>query len=793
MAGCTRCARRRNPNGTDVLVNEAGARVGVLAGRARGSHGASLARRALAASLSALLVFSLVPAQAWAGEAAATNETAAPAQADANSVESVAAPAQDASTDDVGAVAEAEQAGETDPSDEAAPEQPSSSSVENSANDDDIVSASIEIVGVDAAGATETWLPQALFEVPAGSTAADLTELAFEYAGIEADYDPDGSWGWALNTITSPTDPDLTLGYDAATGAYWQLFVNGESSQFGAGSVVLEAGDVIAWCYTADTEPPAAEGDVSVDPDATRPGWDATWQGSSEQGGMSSPVTAPTPTEGAELSWSVDYHKYSSAAYPNASEPVIAGSYIYLAVDKTLVMFDKATGAEVRTAPMAASISYTCRPVYTRGLVIVPLGNGRVQAFSAESLACAWVTEPVGDLTQSSCTIALDGDYIIVETVDIATDPVTWASTYSNGTVTRISIDTGAISWRHVNAGEGYYWSGAAVTDEYIIVSTSAGTVEVLSKRDGSVVSSASVGAIVNAECLVSSDGSRVYVFSTDGAMHVLALGADGSLGAPERVDVGLTGCAGGVTVDGDTVYVGGSVQGASALAIIDLVARTAQLVTEADGAPLPEGGVKGAPLVSKQDGGTYVYFTVNYAETTDYVHYTAGGGIYRYKLGDASAELIWDAKGYEGFCDSPVICDSEGNLYYINDSGHLMALRAGVGGGTSGGSGTTGGLGAGGTSTGTPGAGLMTPAGTVAPAATSLAASDEAAADAAGVEAVATSADDAGGAVATRMLAAPMMGSSMNPWAIVGVVAGIAGIAVIGLFLGLGKHQGGR
>ena len=791
MAGCTRRAMRRNPNGTDVLVNEAGARGGVFAGGARGSHVAGLARRALAASLSALLAFSLVPAQAWAGETAAVSE-AAPVEEEASDSESGGAPAQDTSTDDVDAATEGEQAEVTAPAEEAAPEQSSSSSAENSANDDDIVSASIEIVGVDAAGATETWLPQALFEIPAGSTAADLTELAFEYAGIEADYDPDGSWGWVLNTITSPTDPDLTLGYDAATGAYWQLFVNGESSQLGAGSVELHAGDVVAWCYTADAEPPTSEGDVSVDPDATRPDWDATRQGSSEQGGMSSPVTAPTPTEGAELSWSVDYHKYSSATYPSASEPVIAGSYIYLAVDKTLVMFDKATGAEVRTAPMAASISYTCRPVYTRGLVIVPLGNGRVQAFSAESLTCVWVTDPVSDLTQSSCTIALDGDYIIVETVDIATDPVTWASTYSNGTVTRINIDTGAISWRHVNAGEGYYWSGAAVTDEYIIVSTSAGTVEVLSKRDGSVVSSASVGAIVNAECLVSSDGSRVYVFSTDGTMHVLALGEDGSLGAPERVDVGLTGCAGGVTVDGDTVYVGGSVQGASALAIIDLVARTAQLVTEADGAPLPEGGVKGAPLVSKQDDGTYVYFTVNYAETTDYVHYTAGGGVYRYKLGDASAELIWDAKGYEGFCDSPVICDSEGNLYYINDSGHLMALRAGTGGGTSGGSGVTGGSGTGGTPTGTHGASLMTPVGTVAPAATPLGASEEAAADAAGAEAVATSADEAGGAVATRMLAAPAE-SRMNLWAIAGVGAGIVGIAAIGLFLGLGKRQGGR
>ena len=791
MAGCTRRAMHRNPNGTDVLVNEAGARGGVFVGRARRVHVAGLARRALAASLSALLAFSLVPAQAWAGEAAAASE-AAPVEEEASGSESGGAPAQDTSTDDVDAATEGEQAEVTAPAEEAAPEQSSSSSAENSANDDDIVSASIEIVGVDAAGATETWLPQALFEIPAGSTAADLTELAFEYAGIEADYDPDGSWGWLLNTITSPTDPDLTLGYDAATGAYWQLFVNGESSQLGAGSVELHAGDVVAWCYTAVAVPRTSVGGVSGAPDATRPDWDATWQGSSEQGGMSSPVTAPTPTEGAELSWSVDYHKYSSATYPSASEPVIAGSYIYLAVDKTLVMFDKATGAEVRTAPMAASISYTCRPVYTRGLVIVPLGNGRVQAFSAESLTCVWVTDPVSDLTQSSCTIALDGDYIIVETVDIATDPVTRASTYSNGTVTRINIDTGAISWRHVNAGEGYYWSGAAVTDEYIIVSTSAGTVEVLSKHDGSVVSSTSVGAIVNAECLVSSDGSRVYVFSTDGAMHVFALSEDGSLGAPERVDVGLTGCAGGVTVDGDTVYVGGSVQGASALAIIDLVARTAQLVTEADGAPLPEGGVKGAPLVSKQDDGTYVYFTVNYAETTDYVHYTAGGGVYRYKLGDASAELIWDAKGYEGFCDSPVICDSEGNLYYINDSGHLMALRAGTGGGTSGGSGVTGGSGTGGTPTGTHGAGLMTPLGTVAPAATPLGVSDEAAADVAGAEAVATSADEAGGAVATRMLAAPAE-SSMNPWAIAGVVAGIAGIAAIGLFLGLGKRQGGR
>lgn len=80
---------------------------------------------------------------------------------------------------------------------------------------------------------------------------------------------------------------------------------------------------------------------------------------------------------------------------------------------------------------------------------------------------------------------------------------------------------------------------------------------------------------------------------------------------------------------------------------------------------------------MSVQGGKTYVYFTVNSADSKDYVNYSTGGGVYRYTLGDAEATQIYDAAGHYQYCDSPVIADASGNLYYINDSGTLFKLGA--------------------------------------------------------------------------------------------------------------------
>ena len=288
---------------------------------------------------------------------------------------------------------------------------------------------------------------------------------------------------------------------------------------------------------------------------------------------------------------------------------------------------------------------------------------------------------------QSNSQLTVDGNYLYVGTVDVDFG----TSTYNNGHLTRINILTGAVSWQHVNANEGYYWTSATVGDDFVLIPTSSGTVEMLSKSSGAVLGSVSVGAIVNSSCVLSADGSHAYLISRDGKLHVLAISDGDSRDADaasriteERmVDLGLTGCACAPTMHDGKLIVGGEANGSAALAIIDLnndFAKT--LITTADGSQLSAGtlgGIKGAPLVSVQGDDTYVYFTVNYGETSDFVNYTSGGGVYRYKLGDTEASGAFSATGHYNCCDSPIACDAQGNLYYINDSGTLFKLNAGM------------------------------------------------------------------------------------------------------------------
>lgn len=778
------------------------------------------------------------------------------------------------------------------------------------------VTATCSVIGVDAKGKQQTWAAASQYTLKNGSTAADLSEELFKQAGLKADYDPNGSWGWVLNSITSPFDADRTLAYDSATGAYWQLFINGVAASVGAGSYPLEAGDSVVWCYskygdaaptdqlsvsctvigqdasgaqqtwaqptTALVEEGATAADLSeqvfkqagigadvqtgsygwflnsltspfnksvklstvqvnestwkswqffvngkmanvgagnytlkagdevtwvygsdgtmpgqvsvsmeiigkkddkaqrwtdpstqvfvegttikdataayfdalgikselydqlgfwgvhslvspldgtklagawsyfvngvpgpqldsdyvlksgdeivwayapgdtvpnpdevvVNPSAPRPtDWKSDWDGKSN----AAVENVSTPTGALASSWTFDWKAYSGSAYPNASEPIVVNGNVYLAVNKRLLKIDAKSGEVLAESNLKAAVGYTSRPIYANGLVIVPLDGGAVQALTADALTTVWVTDSVSETAQSNSQLTIDGNYLYVGTVDVDYG----TSTYNNGHLTRINILTGAVSWQHVNADEGYYWTGATVGDDYVLVPTSAGTVEMLSKSSGDVLGKVSVGAVVNSTCVLSADGSHAYLISRDGKLHVLAISDGDSRDADaasriteERVvDLGLTGCACvPTTYDDGKLIVGGEIAGGSALAIIDPANDfDTTLVSSADGSALPAGGIKGAPLVSVQGEDAYVYFTVNYGESPDFVNYTSGGGVYRYKLGDTEASGVFSATGHNNYCDSPIACDAQGNLYYINDSGALFKLNAGV------------------------------------------------------------------------------------------------------------------
>lgn len=531
-----------------------------------------------------------------------------------------------------------------------------------------------DIIGPDVNGNNTRWGSASNVSLPEGSTAQDLIETVLKAKGIDYKASQSGAY-WS---ITSPFE-DKSYGYDGATGKYWHLYINGESSSLCANQVTLKSGDKVTFAYTTEKSPMPDPDKIVVDPSATTPNWDAEWAGYGNSGNGSTVTDAKTPAQAAGLKWAFDWKAESGQQYANCSEPVIANGFVYIATENELIKIDSSTGKKVASAPLASKVSYTSRPIYTNGLIIVPLNGGAVQAITADKLICKWLTPGLTDLTQSSCTVVSDGEYVYVGTVDISYDE-NYNATYGNGSFMRIKIATGEVSWQNIDPAEGYYWIGAALTDKYAIVPTSEGTLKCIDKTTGDVVSTMKLGALANADCVADpSNGSTFYQMTHDGKLHVISLSAKGVLSAQKTVDLGLTNNLSAPAVFGDNLIVGGQTATGSALVLYNLKTGKTTMVAAADGKALPAGlnGIAATPLVSVQGGKTYVYFTVNSADSKDYVNYSAGGGVYRYTLGDAEATQIYDAAGHYQYCDSPVIADASGNLYYINDSGTLFKLGA--------------------------------------------------------------------------------------------------------------------
>lgn len=786
----------------------------------RGTIARGVAKRGLVAFLAFAMAFGATPAQLWADGAEGIAEAVAQAAppAENGSGESATNPAADLHASGVVANGDtAEQdapatasgpTGKTEDDSAAGNEATAASTSDASKQDAVVVSAAGEakaqpakaesqdvaatcsVVGTDAKGAQQTWAAAQRITLREGSTAADLSEQLFKQAGLKADYNPNGSWGWALNSITSPFDSGRTLAYDPATGAYWQLFVNGSASEVGAGGYTLKDGDSVVWCYSKYGDPaPVAQvsvtmeivgkkagmaqrwtspstqvftkgtsikdasaayfdalgikskmydqlgywgvqslvspldgtelsgawsffvngvpgsqldsdyvlksgdkvvwafapGDtvpgvdsVVVDPGAARPNWDSDWPGFTS----SDKVTdAPVPTKDAEAKW-VSELKGKNEWSKGISDPLLVGDYLYVAVGSKLLKKNVDTGETVAESPLAAKIDSTSRMVYTGGVILVPLSSGRLQALTVDALATVWVTDelPAGPdgAQQSLASITVRDGFAYFGTASAG-----WSDS-SDGYLLCVRISDGKVMWQHKNENsKGYYWAGLAFSGNYGVIADDSGTVSTVDPETGKTVASLKIAERVRTTVLV--DGSIAYVVSADGVLHKLSVGTDGTLSELGKVTFGGSSTSTPVLANGKIVVGGASTESFMGgyqnkytyhygqLAVIDAETLAVDYsICKADGSYIRQGtsgggDVKSQPVVSVQNGETYVYFTSN----------NNPGGIYRYRIGDNEAELLYtpDAKDQQ-YCMASISVGSDGSLYYVNDSGKLFAVK---------------------------------------------------------------------------------------------------------------------
>lgn len=420
---------------------------------------------------------------------------------------------------------------------------------------------------------------------------------------------------------------------------------------------------------------------VIVDPSAEGPNWDSDWSGFTSADKV---TEAPVPTEDAEAKW-VATLKNSSEWNTSVSDPLLVGDYVYIAVGSKLYKKNVDTGetAEGGEAALVSAIDSTSRMVYTDGLILVPLSSGRLQALTVDTLTTKWVTDALPDGTkgsqQSLSSVTVRDGYAYFGSAD-----ADWSNSYG-GYLLCVRLSDGKVMWNKANQNSvGYYWSGMAFAGGYGVIADDSGTVSVVDPATGDVVSTLKVADRVRTTVLA--DGSTLYVASNDGVLHKLSVAADGTLSEASSVKFGASSTSTPVLANGKIIVGGTSVDGFTGgwqgnteyhygqIAVIDAATmKVENAVCKADGNYIRQygydagGDVKSQPVVSVQDGQTYVYFTSN----------NNPGGIYRYRVGDEEAELLYTpGTANQNYCMSSISVGSDGSLYYTNDSGKLFAIK---------------------------------------------------------------------------------------------------------------------
>lgn len=536
------------------------------------------------------------------------------------------------------------------------------------------VTASVKVVGPNAQGASTGWVSQTEASVTAGTTAAQLTKAILERNNMTCD---DAVWTISAATGVLPNGQESLGSWQDADGNWywWQFYVNGELSEELAASYVVQPGDRIEWFFGREGEDLPKQ-DVTVVPDATRPGYTAEWGAYRGTDGTGT-STADTATTGSTLLWQQDL---GTGGMTFQSDPIIVNGDVYIAVGNTLQVREAATGKMLRQAALAERVESTCRIAYANGIVVVPLHDGRVQALTANSLQTVWLTDALpqsqGVAQQSISTPLVSNGYLYLGT-DAPKSGFEGGSL--GGYLLAVSLRDGSVRWQYQDSGTGYYWSGAQSTVAGILVADDAGNLRLHDASTGKVLASLSLGTSSRAGIVVAEGGTVAYVVTKDGVLHRVRVAADGTL-TPEGACKFDNYSTSTPTLSNGKIYVGGgsaSMGGVGSINVIDAatLALQSHVVTTAAGADdgaIP-GDVKSAPLVVAKADGTYAYFTSN----------GTPGGVFMYKLGQKNVTLLYrPQKGQQNYNMASVVAAADGSLYFVNDSGYLFKVGSrGVGG----------------------------------------------------------------------------------------------------------------
>ena len=390
-------------------------------------------------------------------------------------------------------------------------------------------------------------------------------------------------------------------------------------------------------------------------------------------------VELPTDTETINLKWNSKLGTGWSAA---PSVQIIVDNALVVMCGTTIYKLDLQTGETLVTGTMVAAPNWGYTPpIYAEGMIFAPLTGGVVQAFNADTLQSLWVyRDNLGG--QSLSPIAYDDGYIYTGF---------WNSETRNANFVCLSVtdediiktdEAKAATWKRTQLG-GFYWAGAVVVGDAVIVGTDDGTsgssgaakLYSFNQFTGAVISELGITGDQRSSIAYDESSGRIYFTTKCGYLYSAHVNAStGKLSGLKGVTYNAQSTSTPVVYKGK-VYIGVgsgiSSTGSSGNLLVADANSLEMLYTV---------GLKGYPQCS-------MLLTTAYEDETGYIYlystYNAmPGGISMIKVDPdattaAGAELneLYDAAGFQQYCISSLICGADGTIYYKNDSGNILAV----------------------------------------------------------------------------------------------------------------------
>lgn len=417
-------------------------------------------------------------------------------------------------------------------------------------------------------------------------------------------------------------------------------------------------------------------------------------------------VKTPTTAEDAVLYWATQLGEGYSA---NACGcPILVGDYLYTYAKDMIYKLNVVTGEVEGKEKMDHKSSFAINsPTYAEGMIFVGLADGGVQAFDADTLESLWIYRD-SLKGQPNCPIYYHNGYIYTGF---------WQGEQLDANFVCLSVtdedptrgnEEKLPTWQYRSLG-GFYWAGAYVTDNYVLIPTDDGdsgytsgyaSILSLNPRTGELISSIRLPHPGDARSSVTYHNGRAYFTTKGGYFYSAAVSETGELSdlryiklynyANDAKNPAMSTCT--PVIYNGRAYIGISGVGQFTaysghnITVIDLNSWKIAYTVRTQGYPQTSGLLTTA--YDEGDGTVYVYFFDNYtpgklrvlrdkhgqtrADITVTETVSVGGKEISYETAGVLFTPDGDQAQY-AIC-SP-ITDASGTIYFKNDSAYMMAL----------------------------------------------------------------------------------------------------------------------